>query len=368
MLDLLDAHIHVTAYSLQGNTNTNRRFSTTKNGKLFQHCSLDSRSIPFATHQMALFLGLLGGAAAVEIHRAVTKNFDESREKHPSQNDTVSALKADRVSMVALIEALKRKEAGLSANIKAVEEELEGSEKKSKAEISRLNRVCSQLKEQLEVAETQHRQVAAAYNDVKNELKAEATAHEELKALHGSLLEENEMLISQFERLKTKHDEETAVLQRQIAALQDNVSSILTEYVYATDVAIDDLVQRLGEIGVQMAEKDRLRLQEGLKAKRGKERAKVIQGLEVVVDEEGLGFMDMVRCAGSPTRAARLFFKGEKEGATLASSGREDAERGDEIKAVHAGGVQANVSSVRVKNTRNTKGKKIVVPVTRMLI
>ena len=313
---------------------------------------------------MALFLGLLGGAAAVEIHRAVTKNFDETREKPPSKNDTVSALKADRASMVALIEVLKRKEAGLSANIKAVEEELEGSEKKSKAEISRLNRVCAQLKEQLEVAETQHRQVTAAYNDVKNELKAEATAHEELKSVHTSLLEENEMLISQFERLKAKHDEETAVLQRQIAALQDNVSSILTEYVYATDVTMEGLVQKLGEIGVEMAEKDRLRLQEGLKAKRGKERAKVIQGLEVVVDEEGLGFMDMVRCAGSPTRAARLFFKGEKEGTTQdqASSTCEDAERGDQIKAVHVSGVQANVSSVRVKNG---KGKKIVVPVTR---
>lgn len=308
---------------------------------------------------MALFLGLLGGAAAVEIHRAVTKNFDENRrEKRDSDADTITALKADRVSMVALIEALKRKEAGLSATIKAVEEELEGTEKKSKAEIARLNRVCAQLKEQLEVAESQHRQVTAAYNDVKNELKAEATAHEELKSLHASLLEENSMLISQFEKLKTKHDEETAVLHRQIAALQDNVSSILTEYVYATDVTMENLVQKLGEIGVQMAEKDRLRLEEGLKAKRGKERAKVVQGLEVVVDEEGLGFMDMVRCAGSPTRAARLFFKGDNEGLV---KDQEVSEKG-EIKAVHASGVQA---TVKMNKTKGNKGNKIVVPVTR---
>ena len=305
---------------------------------------------------MALFLGLLGGAAAVEMHRSITRNFDDERNKPNSTRSNsaqISAMKEQRLEMITLIESLKRKESSLQASIAAVTQELEQSEAKSKAEHDRLQRVCSQLKEQLETAEAQHRTVCQAYNELQEMAKSESAQHAELKSLHASLLEENEMLISQFERLKTKHDMETSMLQGQIDVLQESVSRVVTEYVYGVgkgaEMTMEELEAKLAGIGVELGEGERARLEAGLKVRRGKERARVVEGLEVVV--EGAGIMDVsnYKCANSPTRAARLFFASSKE---------ESAP--DTIKAVHGAGVERKVAKGKNKG-------KIVVPVTREL-
>ena len=313
---------------------------------------------------MALFLGLLGGAAAVEIHRQITRNFDD--ERHPRRanpadsTEHIATLKHQRMEMISLIESLKRQESSLSASIAAISEELERSEATSKAESARLNRVCQQLKEQLELAETQHREVCQAYNELEAVLQAERKDHEQLKSLHESVVSENSMLISQFERLKTKYDEETSVLQRQITMLQENVSIVVTEYVYGSkenrgELSIEEVERRLEKIGVELGEGERARLEAGLKMKRGKERAKVVEGLEVRVEKFDLSVM---KCANSPTRAARLFFAGERGNGNGNRNGNgngaEETMAGETIKAVHG------------KVGRKGTGGRIVVPVTEV--
>jgi hypothetical protein len=321
---------------------------------------------------MALFLGLLGGAAAVEIHRAITKNFDENQRRPSSpsgSDDATLILKQQRLEMVALIDALKRKESQLSSSIAAIEEELAEEKASHVSDKGRMERVCAQLKCQLVEAEEEHRAVCAAYNSVKDSLAKAQKANEslseekeQLELLHKSLLEENSMLITQFERLKTKHEEETKVLTRRIEALQDRVSQIVTRYVWENSMSVEEVVQALREIGVEMDDKERVVLEEGMKKKRGKERARAVEGMQVVVEEDG--FFDRIHVMNSPTRAATLFFK-ERESSKPTDPEKAAAE-GDKIAAVHASkGNTTTKAAVATVAKGRSAGRKVVVPVSR---
>jgi len=247
---------------------------------------------------MALILGMLGGAAVVEIHRAISGNNNKGA--------TVLNQKKKQQEMLSVIDGLKNREKELQQAIRDLEQEIEGyanNSELSEAERKRLERVCLQLKEQLAEAETKHRDLCRKYKDLEEMNKAIQEREEVLEGGVESLKAENSMLISQFERLKVKHEEETASFEMQLKALQENVSSILTRYVENT-ISVKEMSEELNRLGVAFSCSKEAEVM--AKASTATERKQVVGQLQLQVDQNS--FFNQMHLTSSPTRAARLFF------------------------------------------------------------
>lgn len=249
---------------------------------------------------MALILGMLGGAAVVEIHRAITG------QGHGNKNTAFLDQKRKQQEMLSVIDGLKTREKELDQAIRELEEELEGHANRnelSEAERKRLERVCAQLKEQLAEAETKHRELSKKYHDLEETNKKIQEREELLEGCVESLKAENSMLISQFERLKVKHEEETAAFEKSIKMLQQNVSNVLTQYIQNT-ITVKGMSEELHRLGVEFScpKEEEVMAQ----AATVKERKAAVDQLKLKVDEDS--FFNQMHLTSSPTRAAQLFF------------------------------------------------------------
>jgi len=263
---------------------------------------------------MALILGMLGGAAVVEIHRAITGNNNNN-----NKGATVLNQKKKQQEMLSVIDGLKTREKELQQAIRDLEGEIEGyanSSELGEAERKRLERVCSQLREQLAEAETKHRDLSKRYRDLEEETKKIQEREHVLEGCVESLKEENSMLISQFERLKVKHEEETASFEMQLKTLQENVSAILTRYV-ENAISVEVMSEELNHLGVEFSCMTRNEVM--TKASTKKERKEAVGQLQLQVDHNS--FFNQIHLTSSPTRAAQLFFSSSS---SLSTAGRQD--------------------------------------------
>lgn len=260
---------------------------------------------------MALFLAVLGGAAVVEIHRAIT-----------GPQGAVGGRKA--------IRALKRREEELKQQLEQVQHELEESASRremSEAERETLEGVCSDLKDSLARMERGKEAMSEKTNDLEMTVQRIQEREKILQQCVESLQLENSMLIQQFERLKVKYEEETAGFESSLKELQKNVSSVLQKFTQGVIDAVA-LGEELHRLGVEFAcpEGQTVVMEELEKAQTEKERKVAVEGLELKIDEKSNVWMDNIRLNSSPARAAKIFL-----GAQRLSS----AESDDTIAAVH---------------------------------
>lgn len=314
---------------------------------------------------MALILGMLGGAAVVEIHRAITG--------HHNNNNGASVLnqKKKQQEMLSVIDGLKTREKELEHAIRDLEEELQGyanSNELSQAEKRRLERVCAQLKEQLAEAETKHRDLSKQYQELEEANKKIQEREELLEGCVESLKAENSMLISQFERLKVKHEEEAALFESKLKSLQENVSTILTQYV-ENAISVKVMSEELNRLGVAFSCP-----KEMAKAVTTAEKKEVVDKLQLQVDENS--FFNQIHLTSSPTRAAQLFFssssavtedKHTQEVKPLRTKGesRENEVENDTIAALHSSSAEQGQKRKKTffgKSSKAVPSKQTLVP------
>lgn len=314
---------------------------------------------------MALILGMLGGAAVVEIHRAISGNNNKGA--------TVLNQKKKQQEMLSVIDGLKNREKELQQAIRDLEHEIEGyanSSELSEAERKRLERVCLQLKEQLSEAETKHRDLSRKYKDLEEMNKTIQEREEVLEGCVESLKAENSMLISQFERLKVKHEEETASFEMQLKALQENVSSILTRYVENT-ISVKEMSEELNRLGVAFSCSKEAEVM--AKASTATERKQVVGQLQLQVDQNS--FFNQMHLTSSPTRAAQLFFSSSNVARqddnarevgsilpTKVSSVTENDVENDTIAALHSSSTKQQKKKFFGKSSKAASTKQPLVP------
>eukprot|EP00889_Picochlorum_renovo_P004120 jgi/Picre1/31150/NNA_006504.t1 len=215
---------------------------------------------------MALFLAVLGGAAVVEIHRAIT-----------GPQGAVGGRKA--------IRALKRREEELKQQLEQVQHELEESASRremSEAERETLERVCSELKDSLATMEKEKEAVSEKNTELEATVQRIEEREKILQQCVESLQLENSMLIQQFERLKVKYEEETAGFENSLKELQR-------------------MCHRCCKKGQTVV------MKELEKAQTEQERKVAVEGLELKIDEKSDVWMDNIRLNSSPARAAKIF-------------------------------------------------------------
>ena len=257
---------------------------------------IDTIHIP----KMALFLAVLGGAAAVEIHRAITgpTNAHGKGKKN--------------------IELLKQRERELKQQLQEIQQELEKSKEMkdiSDAERERLEALCASLKEDLSRAEMEHSAVSSRAQELEDTVKRIQEREEILERCVESLKLENSMLIQQFERLKMKHEEETAAFEQQMKELQKRVSDVLNSFAHGK-INVKDMNEALQRLGVEFVcpEGQTLAIvNESLeKAVTVKERKNAVQKLDIRIDEKNPMWIQNIHLTSSPTRAAKLFLGGQQ--------------------------------------------------------
>lgn len=287
---------------------------------------------------MALILGMLGGAAVVEIHRAITGNGNKAK------GASFLNQKKKQQEMLSVIDALKAREKELEQSIRNLEEEVEGHAHRnelSEAERNRVERVCAQLREQLAEAEAQYRDVCKKYQELEERNAKTQEREEVLEGCVESLKAENSMLISQFERLKVKHEEETAAFEIQLKTLQQNVSKVLTKYI-ENSISVKGMSEELNRLGVEFACPQEVEVM--AKAVTVTERKAAVGQLQLQVDQTS--FFNQIHLTSSPTRAAQLFFSStsaardvEDKTTTLrnkVSMAHNDVDTIDTIAALHS--------------------------------
>jgi len=237
---------------------------------------------------MAMFLAVLGGAAVVEIHRALS---GPGRDVH----------------------LLRKREEELRAQLQEVHQELEKARKSrelSEDEKAQLELINIQLKEDGERLEREKKELEQEHED----LKARAARVEErerlLEQCAESLKLENSMLIQQFERLKVKHEQETSAFEEQMKNLQQHVGTALKSFVNG-EFNVKQLQDELKALGVEFScpEGKTLQLADLEKAGTEKERKLALNKLELKVEN---GWLENIRLTSSPARATKLFLSGSK--------------------------------------------------------
>lgn len=179
---------------------------------------------------MALFLAVLGGAAAVEIHRAISgpgKSIHELRKREEQLRSQLLEIQGElekAKSMRDLTEKEKKQLEDINAQLMKDSEEL----RREKEELEQSNE------------ELQARSARIAEREKLLEQCAE------------SLKLENSMLIQQFEKLKIKHEEETTEFESQMKKLQKEVSMVLKKFT-SGECGVKKMQEELRSLGVDFA-------------------------------------------------------------------------------------------------------------------
>ncbi|KAL4437448.1 hypothetical protein ABPG75_004587 [Micractinium tetrahymenae] len=250
-----------------------------------------------------LFLVVLGGAAVLEVHRAL----------HHSGNGDVKVL--------------KEREAGLRKQLQDIQRELRATQQQrelTEAEAAQLAAVNTRLSaENATLAAT-----AASLTAENAELAARADSLAEKQAVLEAAAEglrlENTALLGQFDRLKLRHEEEAAGWAEQVAELKAAVSGALSRFACG-EISADQLVAFLSQMGVELRgrKEDLATLPEQLNSARStEERIKLLDSVQVEVGEGWLQHMRLI--TAEPERAARLLAAGQaaaRAGPSSSSSG-----------------------------------------------
>ena len=237
---------------------------------------------------MAMFLAVLGGAAVVEIHRALS---GPGRDVHQ----------------------LRKREEELRLQLQEVQQELEKARKSrdlSEDEKAQLELINMQLKEDGERLEREKKELEHAHEDLQVRAARVEEREKLLEQCTESLKLENSMLIQQFERLKVKHEQETAAFEEQMKKLQQQVGTALKSFVTG-EFDVKQLQDELKSLGVEFScpEGKTLQLSELEKAGTEKERKHALNKLELKVEN---GWLENIRLTSSPARATKLFLSGSK--------------------------------------------------------
>jgi len=289
---------------------------------------------------MALFLAVLGGAAAVEIHRAITGPMNAHGKGKKN------------------IELLKQRERELKQQLQEIQQELEKSKEMkdiSDAERVKLESLCASLKEDLNRAEQEHSAVSSKAQDLEDTVKRIQEREEILERCVESLKMENSMLIQQFERLKMKHEEETAAFEQQMKELQKKVSEVLHAFAHGK-INVKDMNEALQRLGVEFVcpEGQTLAIvNESLeKAVTVKQRKNAVQKLDIKIDEKNPMWIQNIHLTSSPTRAAKLFLGAQQIATRDISSSMEKKQ------ASNVGEVSSNDDTIAAVHDSSTEKKK----------
>eukprot|EP00890_Picochlorum_soloecismus_P006686 jgi/Picsp_1/842/NSC_04330-R1_hypothetical protein COCSUDRAFT_64098 [Coccomyxa subellipsoidea C-169] len=237
---------------------------------------------------MAMFLAVLGGAAVVEIHRALS---GPGRDVHQ----------------------LRKREEELRVHLQEVQQELEKAKKSrdlSEDEKAQLELLNMQLKEDGERLGREKKELENAHEDLQVRVARVEERERLLEQCAESLKLENSMLIQQFERLKVKHEQETSAFEEQMKNLQQQVGTALKSFVNGK-FNVKQLQEELKALGVEFScpEGKTLQLAELEKAGTEKERKHALNKLELKVEN---GWLENIRLTSSPARATKLFLSGSK--------------------------------------------------------
>ncbi|KAL6773994.1 hypothetical protein ACKKBG_A23370 [Auxenochlorella protothecoides x Auxenochlorella symbiontica] len=235
-----------------------------------------------------LFLAVLGGAAVLEVHRAL----------QPGAKDA----KRLRQSEAALLKQLKDAQSELSAirqQKQAVDAELSGLE----ARATQLQASCETLLHDKSGLQEENRELLERADRLLERQSLLEAAAESLKLENGTLLQ-------QFDRLKLTYEEETAGFQAELAALKTRVVSMFAQFT-AGDISAEQLIEYLSASGVGLrvhgddtAASDSSLTARLDSARSREERVESLKHVELAVGE---GWAHQVRLiSGDTTRALRL--------------------------------------------------------------
>ena len=217
---------------------------------------------------MALFLVVLGGAAVVEVHRAISsvggaKDVQELRHREETLRRQLQVRGAHACG--ARLELVPRAApapgaAGPNPNrrpidrLQDIQKELEKSQAQRRLtedEAAQLAAINHQLHQDKDLLSRE----ASSLKAENEELAARADRLLERQALLESCAEslklENGLLIQQFDRLKAKHDQEGAAFQERLEELKAGVAASLQRFTEG-GITADQLIAFLSGMGVEL--------------------------------------------------------------------------------------------------------------------
>ncbi|KAL4421906.1 hypothetical protein ABPG77_005190 [Micractinium sp. CCAP 211/92] len=246
-----------------------------------------------------LFLVVLGGAAVLEVHRAL----------HHGGNGDVKALR-ERES------ALRKQLQDIQRELRATQQQRELTE----AEAAQLAAVNTRLTAENATLASTTAHLTAENAELAARAESLAEKQASLEAAAEGLRLENTALLGQFDRLKLRHEEEAAGWAEQLAELKATVSGALSRFACG-EISADQLVAFLAQMGVELRgrKEDLATLPEQLNSARStEERIKLLDNVQVEVGEGWLQQMRLI--TAEPERAARLLAAGQAAARAALSS------------------------------------------------